>query len=117
MLDYCPHYYKLNEEYLKELLSKHAIKEEQYNLYHELLDATKKIHMPLDPSLLKDRGDLYQYLTKKYYLDGIRNALERAIDSIKQTIFDYYLSSFKTQAQDLNVLARLYDAYHTNIGV
>ena len=68
-------------------------------------------------SLLKDKGDLYQYLTKKYYLDGIRNALERAIDSIKQTIFDYYLSSFKTQAQDLNVLARLYDAYHTNIGV
>ncbi len=117
MLDYCPHYYKLNEGYLKELLSKHAIKEEQYNLYHELLDATKKIHMPLDPSLLKDRGDLYQYLTQKYYLDGIRNALERAIDSIKQTIFDYYLSSFKTQAQDLNVLASLYDAYHTNIGV
>lgn len=117
MLDYCPHYYKLNEDFLKEMLSKGAIKEEQYNLYQELLNATKKMHMPLDPSLLKDRGDLYRYLTEKYYLDGIRNALERAIDSIKQSIFDYYLSFFQTKAQDLDTLACLYDAFHTNIGV
>lgn len=117
MLDYCPHYFKLNETYLETLLERKAISKEQYDLYHELLDATKRLSMPLDPSSLQDRGDLYQYLAKKYYLDGIRNTLERCINDIKISISDYYLQKFEMDSNNLDFLARLYDAYHTNIGV
>lgn len=117
MLDYCPHYFKLNETYLHKMAEKGIVSQEQYNLYLELLDATKKLASPLDPDSLQDRGDIYQYLTKKYYLDGIRNALERSINSIKNSLYQYYLNLFKKAPEDLNQLARLYDAYHTNIGV
>ncbi len=109
MLNSCPHFIKLNDEYFLKMVEKGVIRKKDYETFISYGEMSKKVSLPFSslPSLSALRA--YKKVGEDYYLKAPLIAQNDYLDAFCLSLYDYYCEKIK-KINDLDELTRLYVA-------
>ena len=111
MLCFAPHYIKIKEDYLTQLITNNAIKQELYDNYVKAVRFMKGLNHKITPNQLNEEDyRRYSYLWEKHYSSAGDTKLNNAIIALEKDIYYYYHPKIAL-INDYNDLSRLYGLY------
>ncbi len=111
MLNCCPHYIRLNNDYFRKKVEEEVLKQADYDAFIKLGEATKTISLPLlDVDLSPEAKRAYEKLGKDYYLSGPLSLQANYLSKFSSLLFDSYRKKLKSFT-DFDCMARIYAMY------